>query len=100
MSFGVEDARCRWRIIAAAVSLFFGWHVFFAELLYAAAPQDDPSSKLQTVWEFPHQGIARFCYDQNLAIIFFRYDQSNRKSLVVTKGLDGQERVIAEFPGN
>jgi len=99
MSFDVEVARCRWRTIAAAVFLCFGWHVFFAELVHAAS-QDDPSSKLQTVWEFPHQGIARFCYDQNLAIVFFRYDQSNRKSLVVTKGLDGQERVIAEFPGN
>jgi hypothetical protein len=55
---------------------------------------------LQTIWDLPHYGEARFCYGANPAVIFFRYDRAANKTSIVKKELNGDEHTIAEFPKN
>ncbi|WP_127076770.1 hypothetical protein [Rhodomicrobium lacus] len=53
---------------------------------------------LVTIWEFPHRGIARFCYDKEPAVIYFKYDISQRLTSIMKKDLNGAETSIGSFP--
>ena len=51
------------------------------------------------MWEFPHRGIARFCYDKDPAIIYFKYDRFQHLTSIVKKDLSGAESSMGSFPG-
>jgi hypothetical protein len=75
-----------------------------AALSMTALAQGTSSAKnapipLRVVWSFAHDGIVRFCYDQSPAIIYFKYDLARKITSIKKKELNGDERVIAEFPG-
>jgi hypothetical protein len=67
----------------------------------ASPASADPSAdgSLVTIWEFPHQGFARFCYDKDPAVIYFRYDRFQRMTSIIKKALNGAESSIGSFPG-
>jgi hypothetical protein len=95
MSFFVLDARF------ATWLAFSCWACVTAPLWAGhALAADEPPLRLQTVWDLPHYGDARFCYEANPAIIFLRYDKTVNKTLIIKKELNGDERTIGEFPKN
>lgn len=61
---------------------------------------DEEAPELNVVWSLPHQGGARFCYDQAPAVIYFQYDPARKVTSIEKKELSGDQHVIAEFPEN
>jgi len=55
--------------------------------------------KLVTIWEFPHHGIARFCYDKDPAVIYLKYDRFQHLTSIIKKDLSGAESSMGSFPG-
>ncbi len=83
------------RVFACGVS-FAAMILPFANLPVA---KEAPAT-LSVVWSFPHQGVARFCYDRELAVAYFRYDIARKTTSIIKKEINGNESVIAEFPEN
>jgi hypothetical protein len=78
-------------LVVAAVSM--------AAPAQAASPAPNAPIPLRVVWSFAHDGLVRFCYDQSPAVIYFEYDRTRKVTSIRKKELNGDERVIAEFPG-
>ena len=60
---------------------------------------NEAPTKLGMVWSFIHEGLVYPCYDQTFAIIYFKYDATRKVSSIWKKELNGEEHVVAEFPG-
>lgn len=67
--------------------------------LWSASAANEAPTKLSMVWSFAHQGLVYPCYDQTFAIIYFKYDAARKVSSIWKKELNGEEHVVAEFPG-
>lgn len=65
----------------------------------SASLANDAPIPLSIVWSFPHQGIARFCYDKIPAAIYLKYDAARKITSIFKRELDGTERIFGEFPG-
>jgi hypothetical protein len=87
------------KVAASAVSLLVFLWMLPDTLVRQAAAATSAQPSLQTVWSFDHQGVARFCYDQIPAVIYFKYDAAATKTSIVRKELDGGEHSIGEIPG-
>src|ERR1700736_1755566 len=97
-----EVARVRrmtMKVAASAVSLLVFLWMLPDTLVRQTAAATSAQPSLQTVWSFDHQGVARFCYDQIAALIYFKYDAAATKTSIVRKELDGGEHSIGEIPG-
>jgi len=60
---------------------------------------DQTPLRMGEVWAFPHQGIARFCYEETPAVVYLKYDPARRITSVLKKELSGVEHVLGEFTG-
>lgn len=56
-------------------------------------------SEGQIVWSLDHEGLGRFCYDSNPAVIYFKYDVPTKTTSIRSASLDGTEKIVATFPG-
>jgi hypothetical protein len=66
---------------------------------WSATAAEDKATELAVVWSFANDEIVYPCYDQTFAIIYFKYDRARNVTSIWKKELNGDERVIAEFPG-
>lgn len=66
---------------------------------WTAAAAEDTATKLTVAWSFTRDEIAYPCYDQTFAIVYFSYDPARKVTSIWKKELNGDEHVIAEFPG-
>lgn len=76
--------------LACLVSVLLPWSVSAA---------NEAPTKLSMVWTFVHDGLVFPCYEQTFAIIYFKYDAARNVSSIWKKELNGEEHVVAEFPG-
>jgi hypothetical protein len=74
--------------------------VVVAALSWNSSVASDVPISLRLVWGFSHAGIARFCYDKTPAVIYPKYDVVRKMTSILKRELDGQERVVGEFPGS
>lgn len=65
----------------------------------SASAANDAPTDLEAVWSFKNKDFAYPCYDQAFAIIYFKYDAVRRVSSIWKRELNGEEHMLAEFPG-
>ena len=65
-----------------------------------AVAQQAASTKLSLVWSSSLPGIPRFCSGAEPAVVYMEYDPARKSTSIFKSTLRGEEKLLAEVPGN